>query len=237
MNPSLSLTELSELFRKGCKPREQWRIGTEHEKFGFHCNNLKPLAYDGYAGVAQVLQGLMTFGWQAIYENNNPIALVRDRASITLEPGGQFELSGAPLATIHETYAETRQHFEELSIINQALDINFLCVGFQPKWSREAIPWMPKSRYSIMKNYMPKVGEHGLDMMTRTATIQANLDFSSEEDMRRKLRIGFCLQPLVTALYASSPFENGKPSPYLSKRASVWLDTDPARTGIPACVF
>ncbi|MDQ6990198.1 MAG: glutamate--cysteine ligase [Mariprofundaceae bacterium] len=237
MNSSLSLTELSELFRKGCKPREQWRIGTEHEKFGFHCKTLKPLAYDGCAGIAQVLQGLMTFGWQAVYENNNPIALLRDKASITLEPGGQFELSGAPLLTIHETYAETRQHFEELSIINQALDINFLCVGFQPKWPRESMHWMPKSRYAIMSQYMPKVGSHGLDMMTRTATIQANLDFSSEEDMRRKLRIGFCLQPLVTALYASSPFVEGKPCNYLSKRASVWLDTDPARTGIPACIF
>jgi len=237
MNSSLSLTQLSELFRKGCKPREQWRIGTEHEKFGFHCNNLESLAYEGHAGIAQVLQGLMTFGWQAIYENNNPIALVRDGASITLEPGGQFELSGAPLATIHETYAETRQHFEELSIINQALDINFLCVGFQPKWSREAMQWMPKSRYTIMRNYMPQVGKYGLDMMTRTATIQANLDFSSEEDMRRKLRIGFCLQPLVTALYASSPFVDGKPTGYLSNRAAAWLDTDAARTGIPACVF
>jgi len=237
MNPSLSLTQLSALFRKGCKPRKQWRIGTEHEKFGFYCNSLEPLAYEGYAGIAQVLQGLMTFGWQAIYENNNPIALVRENASITLEPGGQFELSGAPLATIHETYAETRKHFEELSIINQALGINFLCVGFQPKWSREAMHWMPKSRYTIMRNYMPKVGKFGLDMMTRTATIQANLDFSSEEDMRRKLRIGFCLQPLVTALYASSPFKEGQPTAYLSTRAAAWLDTDSARTGIPACVF
>jgi len=237
MNTSLSLTQLSELFRQGCKPREQWRIGTEHEKFSFHCNNLKPLAYDGCAGIAQVLQGLMTFGWQAIYENNNPIALVRNHASITLEPGGQFELSGAPLATIHETYAETRTHFEELSIINQALDINFLCIGFQPKWRREDMHWMPKSRYNIMGDYMPKVGNHGLDMMTRTATIQANLDFSSEEDMRKKLRIGFCLQPLVTALYASSPFRDGKPSACLSTRAATWLDTDSARTGIPSCVF
>ncbi len=237
MNAPLTLPQLSSLFRKGCKPRKQWRIGTEHEKFAFHTHDLTPLSYEGHASIAQVLQGLMSFGWQAVYEHNNPIALLRDGASITLEPGGQFELSGAPLATIHETYAETRQHFEELSIINDALHINFLCTGFQPKWQRDDIPWMPKSRYAIMRQYMPQVGQYGLDMMTRTATIQANLDFSDEEDMRRKMRIGLCLQPLVTALYASSPFVDGKPSGFLSTRAAIWLDTDVQRTGIPACVF
>ncbi len=237
MNESLSLKQLSDLFRKGCKPREQWRIGTEHEKFGFYNSSLKPLTFDGPSGIAQVLHGLMTYGWQAYYEKNNPIALLRDGASITLEPGGQFELSGAPLATIHETYAETGRHFDELAVINDALDINFLCMGFQPKWARSEIPWMPKSRYAIMREYMPKVGGKGLDMMLRTATIQANLDFSSEADMCRKMRIGFCLQPIITAIYASSPFMDGKPSSYASSRAAVWLDTDAARTGIPACVF
>jgi len=237
MQEPLSLQQLSDTFRKGCKPRHTWRIGTEHEKFGFHRDSLKPLSFDDPSGIAQVLQGFMQSGWQANYENNLPIALMRQEASITLEPGGQLELSGAPLATIHDTYAETFRHFEELAVINDALNIDFLCMGFQPKWTREDMNWMPKARYAVMRDYMPKVGAKGLDMMLRTSTIQANLDFESEADMVRKLRIGFCLQPLLTALYAASPFEHGKPSPYLSNRGAVWLDTDADRTGIPACVF
>ncbi|MDQ6954203.1 MAG: glutamate--cysteine ligase [Mariprofundaceae bacterium] len=237
MQQSLSLQQLSDTFRQGCKPRHSWRIGTEHEKFGFHIDSLKPLSFAGPSGIAQVLQGLMQFGWQATYEDSQPIALTRQGASVTLEPGGQLELSGAPLLTIHDTYTETSKHFEELAIINDALNIDFLCMGFQPKWVREDIAWMPKARYAVMRNYMPKVGNKGLDMMLRTSTIQANLDFESESDMVRKLRIGFCLQPLVTALYAASPFEHGKPSPYLSNRGAAWLDTDADRTGIPACVF
>ena len=237
MQQPLSLEQLSHTFRKGCKPRNAWRIGTEHEKFGFHINTLKPLAYAEPSGVAQVLQGLSQFGWQAIYENNNPIALTKNGASITLEPGGQLELSGAPLSSIHDTYIETKTHFDELHIINQSLNIDFLCAGFQPKWNRDEIPWMPKKRYTIMREYMPKVGAKGLDMMLRTATIQANLDFESESDMAKKMRIGFCLQPLITALYAASPFMDDKPSPWLSNRGATWLDTDPNRTGIPACVF
>jgi len=237
MQQSLSLEQLSDTFRKGCKSRQTWRIGTEHEKFGFYKESLKPLAFDGPSGIAQVLQGLMQFGWLAVYENNLPIALTKQGASITLEPGGQFELSGAPLLTIHDTYIETSRHFEELAIINEALNIDFLCMGFQPKWAREDISWMPKARYAVMRNYMPKVGSKGIDMMLRTSTIQANLDFESESDMARKLRIGFCLQPLVTALYAASPFEHGKPAAYLSNRGAAWLDTDADRTGMPACVF
>jgi len=234
---SLSLEQLIHTFSQGCKPRKTWRIGTEHEKFGFYKPSLKPLAFDGPSGIAQVLQGLMQMGWQGVYENNLPIALTKQGASITLEPGGQFELSGAPLATIHDTYIETSNHFEELAIINEALHIDFLCMGFQPKWRREAIHWMPKARYAVMRDYMPKVGAKGLDMMLRTSTIQANLDFESEADMVRKLRIGFCLQPLITALYAASPFEHGKPTAFLSNRGAAWLDTDADRTGIPACVF
>lgn len=237
MQQSLSLEQLASTFRQGCKPRHSWRIGTEHEKFGFYQQSLKSLSFDGPSGIAQVLQGLMQFGWQGVYENNLPIALSKQGASITLEPGGQFELSGAPLFTIHDTYIETSRHFEELAIINDALNIDFLCIGFQPKWAREDMNWMPKARYAVMRKYMPKVGEKGLDMMLRTSTIQANLDFESEPDMVRKLRIGFCLQPLVTALYAASPFEHGEASPYLSNRAAAWLDTDADRTGIPACVF
>ena len=237
MQKSLCFEQLVHTFSQGCKPRSDWRIGTEHEKFGFYKDSLKSLSFDGPSGIAQVLQGLMQFGWQAIYENNLPIALSKQGASITLEPGGQFELSGAPLFTIHDTYIETSKHFEELAMINEALNIDFLCMGFQPKWAREDMNWMPKARYAVMRDYMPKVGSKGLDMMSRTSTIQANLDFESEEDMVRKLRIGFCLQPLVTALYAASPFEHGEPSPYLSNRGAAWLDTDAERTGIPACVF
>ena len=237
MQDSLSFDQLAHTFSKGCKPRAVWRIGTEHEKFGFYRQSLKPLQFEGPSGIAQVLQGLMQMGWEAVYENNLPIALSKQGASITLEPGGQFELSGAPLATIHDTYIETSDHFEALAIINDALNIDFLCMGFQPKWAREDIGWMPKARYAVMRDYMPKVGSKGLDMMLRTSTIQANLDFESEEDMVRKLRIGFCLQPLVTALYAASPFEHGKPAAYLSNRGAAWLDTDADRTGIPACVF
>jgi len=237
MQHSLSLEQLAHVFSQGCKPRHSWRIGTEHEKFGFYKASLKPLMFDGPSGIAQVLQGLMQFGWLVVYENNLPIALTKQGASITLEPGGQFELSGAPLSTIHDTYIETSRHFEELAIINDALNIDFLCAGFQPKWAREDIGWMPKARYAVMREYMPKVGHKGLDMMLRTSTIQANLDFESESDMARKLRIGFCLQPLVTALYAASPFELGQPTPYLSNRGAAWLDTDADRTGIPACVF
>ncbi|MDX8398555.1 MAG: glutamate--cysteine ligase, partial [Mariprofundaceae bacterium] len=187
--------------------------------------------------IAQVLQGLMQCGWQGIYENNQPIALLKNGASVTLEPGGQLELSGAPLATIHDTYSETLSHFDELSIISQALNIDFLCTGFHPLASRQDISWMPKARYQIMRDYMPKVGQKGLDMMLRTSTIQANLDFESEADMARKLRIGFCLQPLITALYAASPFIEGQSTGFLSSRGQAWLDTDPNRTGIPACVF
>jgi len=237
MQMPLSLEQLTHTFSQGCKPRNTWRIGTEHEKFGFHKGSLKPLSFDGPSGIAQVLQGLMQFGWQAIYENNLPIALIKQGASITLEPGGQFELSGAPLTSIHDTYKETSNHFEELSIINKALSIDFLGMGFQPKWQRHDIHWMPKARYAVMRNYMPKVGHNGLDMMLRTSTIQANLDFESESDMVRKLRIGFCLQPLLTALYAASPFKDGQPTTYLSNRGAAWLDTDADRTGIPACVF
>ncbi len=165
------------------------------------------------------------------------IALKKGGASVTLEPGGQVELSGAPLATIHQTCRETTDYHALMRTISDELGIGFLALGFQPKWRQSEIPWMPKGRYAVMRNYMPKVGSGGLDMMLRTATVQANLDFGSEADMARKMRIALCLQPLVTALYAASPFEHGKPSGYLSRRAACWLDTDAARTGVPACVF
>jgi glutamate--cysteine ligase len=175
--------------------------------------------------------------WLAVLENGNPIALKHGLASITLEPGGQLELSGAPLATIHETHDEVGRHFDMLRTLTQEMEMGFLAMGYQPKWKREDMQWMPKSRYEVMRNYMPKVGDLGLDMMLRTATTQANLDFESEADMAKKMRVAYCLQPMVTALFAASPFKEGKPSGLLSTRAACWLDTDPNRTGIPACVF
>jgi len=237
MSKHLDTNDLIAWFAAGCKPREAWRIGTEHEKIGFCVDSLKPIPYDGERSIKKLLELLITRGWQPVLEDGNLIALIKGGASVTLEPGGQVELSGAPLATIHQTCRETTDYHALMRTISDELGIGFLALGFQPKWHQQEIPWMPKARYAVMRNYMPKVGSGGLDMMTRTATVQANLDFGSEADMARKMRISLCLQPLVTALYAASPFEHGKPSAYLSRRAACWLDTDPKRTGVPACVF
>lgn len=221
------------------KSKENWRIGTEHEKFMFHKGSYRPVAYEGQAGIGQLLQKLVDDqGWHPIYENENIIALKdNEGGSITLEPGGQFELSGAPLENLHQTCRETGSH---LTIMKQAaaeLDLCMLGLGFQPKWAREDISFMPKGRYKVMSAYMPKVGSLGLDMMLRSCTVQVNLDYSSEEDMRRKFRTSLALQPIATALFANSPFKEGKPSGLLSTRAEAWTDTDNARCGVPACVF
>ena len=237
MSKHLDIDDLAGWFAVGNKPRDQWRIGTEHEKIGFCMDSLRPIPYDGERSIKQLLSLLTQQGWQAVLEKNNLIALKKGLASVTLEPGGQLELSGAPLATIHQTCRETTDYHALVRTISDELGIGFLALGFQPKWKQSDIPWMPKARYAVMRNYMPQVGSGGLDMMTRTATVQANLDFGSELDMARKMRISLCLQPLVTALYAASPFEHGKPSGFLSRRAACWLDTDPQRTGIPACAF
>lgn len=237
MTHSLTPADLAAWFSQGCKPREHWRIGTEHEKIGFCMDTLKPIPYEGQRSIRRLLEMLAGDGWQAVSEADNIIALKNGMASITLEPGGQLELSGEPLDSIHKACAEASTHLNLLKIISNELRIGFLGLGYQPKWQREDIPWMPKARYQVMRRYMPKVGGGGLDMMLRTATVQANLDFASEADMARKMRVALCLQPLVTALYAASPFENGRPSGYLSRRAACWLDTDPLRTGIPACAF
>ncbi|MDQ6965160.1 MAG: glutamate--cysteine ligase [Mariprofundales bacterium] len=222
----------------GCKPSSQWRIGTEHEKISFNRQSLRPIPYFGKRGIAALLlQIAENSQWQPILEGENIIGLTLNRASITLEPGGQFELSGAPLETIFATCKEVHDHLALLDTITKELDIGFLGIGFQPKWGRKDIHWMPKERYRIMRNYMPKVGSLGLDMMLRTATVQANLDFSDEADMARKMRIACALQPLVTALFAASPFRDGRPSGFLSTRAACWLDTDSDRTGIPRAIF
>ena len=221
----------------GARAPQDWRIGTEHEKFGFRLDDLRPPSYEGEHGIGALLKGLTRFGWQPVEEGGNIIALLRDDASITLEPAGQFELSGAQLENIHQTCKETNQHLAEVKAVGDELGIGFLGMGFQPKWARSDMPWMPKGRYKIMREYMPKVGTLGLDMMTRTCTVQTNLDFENEADMVKKFRVSLALQPVATALFADSPFTEGKPNGYLSYRSHIWTDTDPDRTGMLDFVF
>lgn len=233
-----SRRQLVEWFESGCTPKKDWAIGTEHEKFAFTRNDRRPIPYEGERGVKTLLTQLAErFDWEPIIENGNVIALTKDNCSVSLEPGGQIELSGAPLKNIHQTCGEVHQHLHEIREICGDLDIEMLGVGHQPKWERKDIPWMPKGRYAIMRDYMPKVGNLGLDMMLRTSTIQVNLDFSSEADMIKKFRTSLALQPVATALFASSPFVDGKPSGYLSSRSHVWTDTDPDRCGMLPFVF
>ncbi len=235
--PIATKSELAAYLESGCKPAEKWRIGTEHEKLGYRRDDLSPLPYDGPRGIRAIFERLMGLGWEPVFEAGNPVALKFGRQSITLEPGGQIELSGAPLETVHQTCSEVNQHLERLRPVGEELDIGFLGIGMQPKWARGDIPVMPKGRYDIMRAYMPRKGGLGLDMMLRTCTVQTNLDFSSEADMVRKFRVGLALQPVATALFANSPFVGGKPSGFLSYRTHIWSDTDPDRCGIPAFVF
>lgn len=229
--------QLVEVLASGEKPREAWRIGTEHEKFGFRLDDLRPPTFDGERGIEALLKGLTRFGWQPYEEHGHVIALLRDGASVTLEPAGQLELSGAPLVDIHETCREVGSHLNEVRQVADSLGLGFLGMGFQPKWLREDMPWMPKGRYKIMREYMPKVGSLGLDMMTRTCTVQVNLDYASEADMIKKFRVSLALQPVATALFADSPFTDGKPNGYLSYRSHIWTDTDRDRTGMLDFVF
>lgn len=230
--------QLLDYMQAGCKPPENWRIGTEHEKFAYHLSDLSPLEYEGPSGIRALLEGMTKFGWQPVIENGNPIALVKpDNSSITLEPAGQVELSGAPVENIHQTCSEVSEHLKQVKEIAKDLGIGFIGLGYQPKWPREEAPWMPKSRYKIMREYMPKVGSMGLEMMQATCTVQVNLDFDSEATMVKMFRISLALQPIATALWANSPFKNGKPSGYLSYRSHIWTDTDPDRCGTIPFVF
>ncbi len=229
--------QLVDFIATGGRPMAQWKIGTEHEKFGFRLDDLRPPTYAGERGVGALLNGMTRFGWNPISEDGNVIALARDGGSITLEPAGQLELSGSQVATVHDTCCEVSCHLKEVRAVADELGLGFLGMGFQPKWKRDEMPWMPKGRYEIMRRYMPKVGGLGLDMMTRTCTVQVNLDFADEADMVKKFRVSLALQPIATALFADSPFTDGKPNGYLSYRSHIWTDTDPDRTGMLDFVF
>ncbi|WZY85433.1 hypothetical protein YC2023_031817 [Brassica napus] len=231
----LTREDLIAYLASGCKSKDKWRIGTEHEKFGFEVKTLRPMKYDQ---IAELLNSIAErFEWEKVMEGDKIIGLKQGKQSISLEPGGQFELSGAPLETLHQTCAEVNSHLYQVKAVAEEMGIGFLGIGFQPKWRREDIPIMPKGRYDIMRNYMPKVGSLGLDMMLRTCTVQVNLDFSSEADMIRKFRAGLALQPIATALFANSPFTEGKPNGFLSMRSHIWTDTDKDRTGMLPFVF
>jgi glutamate--cysteine ligase len=229
--------QLVEYVASGEKPIADWRIGTEHEKFGFRLDDLRPPTWEGERGIGVLLEGMTRFGWERVEEHGKLIALLRGSASVTLEPAGQLELSGAPLETIHDTCCEVACHLQEVKTVADEIGVGFLGMGFQPKWRRDEMPWMPKGRYKIMREYMPKVGSLGLDMMTRTCTVQVNLDYSSEADMVKKFRVALALQPVATALFADSPFTEGKPNGYQSYRSHIWTDTDPDRTGMLDFVF
>lgn len=231
----LTREDLVRYLMSGCKPKENWRIGTEHEKFGFEIDTLRPMKYEQ---IAELLNGIAErFDWDKVMEGDYIIGLKQGKQSISLEPGGQFELSGAPLETLHQTCAEVNSHLYQVKAVAEEMGIGFLGIGFQPKWRIQDIPIMPKGRYEIMRNYMPKVGTLGLDMMFRTCTVQVNLDFCTEADMIRKFRAGLALQPIATALFANSPFKEGKPNGYLSMRSHIWSDTDNNRTGMLPFVF
>lgn len=226
----------------GEKPPRDWRIGTEHEKFVYHRADYSPVSYEEPNGIRALMHGLMDCcGWEAIEEDGNIIALKRKPGApggnVSLEPGGQFELSGAPVRSVHETAVETAEHLRQCHQAGERLGLGFSGIGFSPSWTLAETPLMPKARYGVMKAYMPKVGTAGLDMMFRTATIQVNLDFGSEADLTKKMRVSMALQPIATALFASSPFREGRPSGFKSLRSETWRHTDASRTGMLDFVF
>lgn len=239
-SPLSTVDDLVGWIAAGEKPAERWRIGTEHEKFPFYRDGFLPVPYEGPKGIRAILEGMQgLLGWEPIVDAGNIIGLVdpSGHGAISLEPGGQFELSGAPLENLFQTCSEGNAHLMQLREIAEPLGIGFLGLGASPKWTLPDTPRMPKSRYGIMSAYMPKVGSQGLDMMYRTCTIQVNLDFASEADMRRKMQVSMKLQPLATALFANSPFTDSKPNGLLSWRADIWRDTDNQRSGLLPFVF
>jgi glutamate--cysteine ligase len=240
MTPIETREELVAWFEAGSKPRSRFRLGTEHEKFVFTVDGHNPVSYQSQRGIRALLEGMQhLLGWEPIIEDGDIIGLfdVTGGGAISLEPGGQFELSGAPVETVHQTCSELMAHLAQVKEIARPLGIGFLGLGMTPNWSRSQIPMMPKGRYRIMTSYMPKVGKHGLDMMYRTCTVQTNLDYSSEADMVKKLRVSLALQPVATAMFANSPFTEGKPNGFLSFRSEIWRDTDPDRCGMLPWAF
>jgi glutamate--cysteine ligase len=230
--------QLAEYLEAGCKPAEDWRIGTEHEKFGYDKATLMPLPYEGPRSIRAMLEGLRDrFGWAPVEEAGNIIGLQKDGANVSLEPGGQLELSGAPLETIHQTCDEVNEHLREVREVADAIGVGFIGLGAAPIWHHEDMPMMPKGRYRLMTDYMDRVGTLGKTMMYRTCTVQVNLDFASEADMVQKLRVALALQPVATALFANSPFIDGAPNGHKSWRSRVWRDLDPDRTGMLPFVF
>ena len=230
--------QLAQYIAAGEKPRADWRIGTEHEKFGYLTDTLAPLPYDGPRSILALFHGLRDrFGWTPVLEGDNIIGLKKDGANVSLEPGGQFELSGAPLETIHETDAETRAHLAEIKVLADEMGVRFMGIGAAPVWTGAEMPVMPKGRYKLMTDYMGRVGTHGTQMMYRTCTVQVNLDFGSEADMVQKLRVALALQPVATALFASSPFFDGGLNGHKSWRSRIWRGLDNARTGMLPFAF
>ena len=230
--------QLAEYLEVGCKPADQWRIGTEHEKFGYCLESHKPLPYDGPRSIKAMLEGLRDkFGWQELTEAGNIIGLQKNGANVSLEPGGQLELSGAPLETIHQTCDEVNEHLTQVKKIADTIGAGFIGLGAAPEWSHADMPQMPKGRYRLMTEYMGKVGTHGTQMMYRTCTVQVNLDFASEADMVKKFRVALALQPVATALFANSPFFDGQVNGYQSWRSRIWQDLDADRTGTLPFVF
>ncbi|ADO41742.1 glutamate/cysteine ligase [Ketogulonicigenium vulgare Y25] len=227
--------QLAEFLAKGCKPKENWRIGTEHEKFGFVTADHAPLPY---AGINQIMTRLIDrFGWSAVTEGDSLIGLKRNGANISLEPGGQFELSGAPLENIHQVRDELQNHLDEVAAVTADMGVGFMGIGAAPIWSEAAMPVMPKGRYRLMTDYMGRVGTHGTQMMYRTSTVQVNLDFGSEADMVQKMRVALALQPVATALFASSPFFDGALNGHRSWRSRIWRGLDDSRTGMLPFAF
>ncbi|MDE2595674.1 MAG: glutamate--cysteine ligase [Sphingomonadales bacterium] len=231
------LGQLAEPMAAGEKPRERWRIGTEHEKLVYAVSDHHAPSYEEPGGIRDLLLALGEFGWEPIEEGGKVIAMGGSDGTVSLEPAGQLELSGAPLVNLHQTCAETGRHLQQVKAIGERTGTGFLGLGMWPDKRRDELPVMPKGRYDIMLRHMPRVGTMGLDMMLRTCTIQVNLDYASEADMVQKFRVSLALQPLATALFANSPFTEGKPNGFLSYRSHIWSDTDPARTGMLPFVF
>ncbi|WP_415182038.1 glutamate--cysteine ligase [Phaeovulum sp.] len=236
--PIEQVSQLAEYMAEGEKPKADWRIGTEHEKFGYCTDSLNPLPYDGPRSIRAMLEGLRDrFGWAPVLEQDKIIGLTQNGANVSLEPGGQLELSGAPMETLHQVRAELDQHLLEVAAVAEGIGAGFVGLGAAPIWTHEQMPMMPKGRYRLMTDYMSKVGTLGTQMMYRTCTVQVNLDFASEADMVQKLRVSLALQPVATALFANSPFLEGKPNGFKSWRSRIWRDLDAARTGLLPFAF